>query len=624
MIQFENVSKSFPTGDLFTNVNLGIKSGMRAGLIGKNGSGKTTLLKMMLGDEHQDSGNIKKMKGLTIGYLAQEITVGTERSILEEVLASYPEAHELEKKMLSLSEAISKNPGDKKLSIELGDAQNNFDAIGGWSLEKNAKKILSGLGFKEDQFLKQMEKFSGGWRMRVALASILLQKPDILFLDEPTNHLDLEATIWLEKFLSDWKGGMVVISHDRMFLDRSVNHIIEIDLNRVRLVHGNYTAFMNNKKLEMELYRNAYRNQQKEIKDTERFIERFRYKNTKATQVQSRVKKLDKLERLEMPSEDNSAITLKIPQPKRSPLRLVTFVDVNKAYGEVEVFNHLDFEVERERKIGLVGINGAGKSTLLKMLAGVESLTEGRIEYGPNIKIGYYAQHQLETLDNDDTVYDSLEKVSLNWSENEIRAYLGAFLFSGEDIEKYIKVLSGGEKARLAMARILISPSNLLLLDEPTNHLDMLSRTIVEKALSDYKGSIVCISHDRHFLNKITNTTCEIGDGGVITYEGNYEYYEWKKNEREVEGNKKSPIDNSKENKLKYKERKKNKNRLAWINKRFKRIENEIKELELVINDKNNTSNAALLERTMSKTNILEEEYLTLIREKDELENIFN
>ena len=624
MIQFENVSKSFPTGDLFTNVNLGIKSGMRAGLIGKNGSGKTTLLKMMLGDEHQDSGNIKKMKGLTIGYLAQEITVGTERSILEEVLASYPEAHELEKKILSLSEAISKSPGDKTLSMELGDAQNNFDAIGGWSLEKNAKKILSGLGFKEDQFLKQMEKFSGGWRMRVALASILLQKPDILFLDEPTNHLDLEATIWLEKFLSDWKGGMVVISHDRMFLDRSVNHIIEIDLNRVRLVHGNYTAFMNNKKLEMELYRNAYRNQQKEIKDTERFIERFRYKNTKATQVQSRVKKLDKLERLEMPSEDNSAITLKIPQPKRSPLRLVTFVDVNKAYGEVEVFNHLDFEVERERKIGLVGINGAGKSTLLKMLAGVESLTEGRIEYGPNIKIGYYAQHQLETLDNDDTVYDSLEKVSLNWSENEIRAYLGAFLFSGEDIEKYIKVLSGGEKARLAMARILISPSNLLLLDEPTNHLDMLSRTIVEKALSDYKGSIVCISHDRHFLNKITNTTCEIGDGGVITYEGNYEYYEWKKNEREVEGNKKSPIDNSKENKLKYKERKKNKNRLAWINKRFKRIEKEIKELELVLKDEKNISNAGLLERTMRKTSILEEEYLNLIKEKDDLEIIYN
>lgn len=624
MIQFENISKSFPSGELFTSVNITIKKGMRAGLIGKNGSGKTTLLRLMLGEEGADSGNIKKARDLTIGYLAQEIVVGTGRSILEEVLASYPEAYELEKRMIALSKEISKDTANESLVSTLGDVQHQFDSIGGWSLDKNAKKILGGLGFIEDQFMEPMETFSGGWRMRVALASILLQEPDVLFLDEPTNHLDLDATIWLENFLSDWKGGMVVISHDRMFLDRSVNHIIEIDRNRVRLVHGNYTAFIENKKLEMELYRNAYRNQQKEIKDTERFIERFRYKNTKATQVQSRVKKLDKLERLEMPSEDNSAITLKIPQPKRSPLRLVTFVDVNKAYGEIEVFNHLDFEVEREKKIGLVGINGAGKSTLLKMLAGVESLTEGSIEYGPNIKIGYYAQHQLETLDNDDTVYDSLEKISLNWSENEIRAYLGAFLFSGENIEKHVKVLSGGEKARLAMARILISPSNLLLLDEPTNHLDMLSRTIVENALSDYKGSIVCISHDRHFLNKITNTTCEIGDGGVVTYEGNYEYYEWKKNAKEVEGIEKLPVDKSKENKIEYKERKKNKNRMAWINKRFKRIENKIEELELVLNDKNNTSNASLLERTMSKTRILEEEYLILIKEKDDLQNIIN
>ena len=624
MIQFENISKSFPSGELFTSVNITIKKGMRAGLIGKNGSGKTTLLRLMLGEEGADSGNIKKARDLTIGYLAQEIVVGTGRSILEEVLASYPEAYELEKRMIALSKEISKDTANESLVSTLGDVQHQFDSIGGWSLDKNAKKILGGLGFIEDQFMEPMETFSGGWRMRVALASILLQEPDVLFLDEPTNHLDLDATIWLENFLSDWKGGMVVISHDRMFLDRSVNHIIEIDRNRVRLVHGNYTAFIENKKLEMELYRNAYRNQQKEIKDTERFIERFRYKNTKATQVQSRVKKLDKLERLEMPSEDNSAITLKIPQPKRSPLRLVTFVDVNKAYGEIEVFNHLDFEVEREKKIGLVGINGAGKSTLLKMLAGVESLTEGSIEYGPNIKIGYYAQHQLETLNNDDTVYDSLEKISLNWSENEIRAYLGAFLFSGENIEKHVKVLSGGEKARLAMARILISPSNLLLLDEPTNHLDMLSRTIVENALSDYKGSIVCISHDRHFLNKITNTTCEIGDGGVVTYEGNYEYYEWKKNAKEVEGIEKLPVDKSKENKIEYKERKKNKNRMAWINKRFKRIENKIEELELVLNDKNNTSNASLLERTMSKTRILEEEYLILIKEKDDLQNIIN
>ncbi|MDP6168593.1 MAG: ABC-F family ATP-binding cassette domain-containing protein, partial [Candidatus Marinimicrobia bacterium] len=556
---------------------------MRSGLIGKNGSGKTTLLKMMLGEVAPDSGNIKKLKGLTIGHLAQEIIVGTERSILEEVLASYPEAYELEKRMNSLSKKISKDTGNDILARELGEAQHKFDSIGGWSLEKNAKKILGGLGFSEDQFMKPMEKFSGGWRMRVALASILLQEPDVLFLDEPTNHLDLDATIWLEKFLSEWKGGMVVISHDRAFLDRSINHVIEIDLNRVKLFKGNYSEFLNTKKLEMELYRNAYKNQQKEIKDTERFIERFRYKNTKATQVQSRIKKLDKMEKLDMPSEDSSAITLKIPQPKRSPLKLVSCVSVKKNYGDIEVFNDLDFEVERGRKVGLVGVNGAGKSTLLKMLAGIERATGGSVEYGPNIKVGYYAQHQLETLDNDDRVFDSLKKISMNWTENEVRTYLGGFLFSGEDIDKHIKVLSGGEKARLALARILISPSNLLLLDEPTNHLDMVSRNIVEKALSDFNGSIVCISHDRHFLNKITNTTCEVGDGRVVTFEGNYEYYEWKKETLYEDDIKDSSNKGRKDKKADYKERKKNKNRMAWINKRFTAIEKEIEEFELVI-----------------------------------------
>tara|TARA_B100000959_G_scaffold148651_1_gene156023 strand:- start:9432 stop:11300 length:1869 start_codon:yes stop_codon:yes gene_type:complete len=619
MIQFENISKSFPAGDLFNNVNITIKHGMRSGLIGKNGSGKTTLLKMMLGEVAPDSGNIKKLKGLTIGHLAQEIIVGTERSILEEVLASYPEAYELEKRMNSLSKKISKDTGNDILARELGEAQHKFDSIGGWSLEKNAKKILGGLGFSEDQFMKPMEKFSGGWRMRVALASILLQEPDVLFLDEPTNHLDLDATIWLEKFLSEWKGGMVVISHDRAFLDRSINHVIEIDLNRVKLFKGNYSEFLNTKKLEMELYRNAYKNQQKEIKDTERFIERFRYKNTKATQVQSRIKKLDKMEKLDMPSEDSSAITLKIPQPKRSPLKLVSCVSVKKNYGDIEVFNDLDFEVERGRKVGLVGVNGAGKSTLLKMLAGIERATGGSVEYGPNIKVGYYAQHQLETLDNDDRVFDSLKKISMNWTENEVRTYLGGFLFSGEDIDKHIKVLSGGEKARLALARILISPSNLLLLDEPTNHLDMVSRNIVEKALSDFNGSIVCISHDRHFLNKITNTTCEVGDGRVVTFEGNYEYYEWKKETLYEDDIKDSSNKGRKDKKADYKERKKNKNRMAWINKRFTAIEKEIEEFELVITDPINASDSELLQRNMSKIKVLEREYLSLINEKDNI-----
>ena len=476
----------------------------------------------MLGLDNPDSGKIKKEKNLTIGYLQQEIIVGSEKSILEEVLASFPEIDGLGEQIFSLSSQLAKSPDNNDISEKLGALQYKFESMGGWDLEKKAKKILGGLGFLEWQFKEPMRKFSGGWRMRVALSKILIQEPDVLFLDEPTNHLDLEATIWLEKFLASWKGGMVLISHDRTFLDRSINHILEIDLRKIKIYKGTYSDFIKNKKIEMDLYLNAYKNQQKEIKETERFIERFRYKNTKATQVQSRIKKLEKLEILEEPSEDNSSIRLKIPQPKRSPLRVVSCENVGKSYGDVEVFNDLKFVVERENKIGLVGVNGAGKSTLLKMLAGVEKASTGTFKYGQNIKVSYYAQHQLETLEENDTVYESIEKFALGMTETQIRTYLGGFLFSGEEIEKKVKVLSGGEKARLALGRMLLEPSNLLLLDEPTNHLDMVSRSIVEEAMASFEGSIVCISHDRHFLNKITNITCEVGKGGVITYQGNY------------------------------------------------------------------------------------------------------
>ena len=302
MIRLENMSKSFPDGDLFNHVNIFIKRGMRIGLVGPNGSGKTTLLRIMLGKESPDSGSIQVDKSTTIGYLAQDIVAGTGRSILEEVLNTYPEVRDLEGKILSLSEAISKDHNNMELINKLGDAQHRFESLGGWNLEDKAKKILSGLGFSDEKFTQPMDVFSGGWRMRVALASILLQEPDILFLDEPTNHLDLEATIWLELFLSNWRGGLVMISHDRSFLDRSINNILEIDLKKITLYHGNYTKFTEEKALRMEQHKNAYRNQQKQIKDTERFIERFRSKNTKATQVQSRVKMLYKLEMIEAPT----------------------------------------------------------------------------------------------------------------------------------------------------------------------------------------------------------------------------------------------------------------------------------------------------------------------------------
>jgi len=620
MIHLESVSKSYPNGNLFSNVNISIKKGIRAGLVGPNGSGKTTLLRIMLGEEGTDSGNIQKEKNITIGYLEQEILTGTGRSILEEVLASSPEAIETEKKMISLSNKINDDPENTVLINKLGDIQNKYDSLGGWELENNAKKILGGLGFKEENFTDPLESFSGGWRMRVALASILLKEPDVLFLDEPTNHLDLEAAIWLEKFLTEWKGSMVIISHDRTFLDRSVNHIIEIDLKRVTLYHGNYSNYIKEKRVRLEQHRNAYKNQQKQIKNTERFIERFRSKNTKATQVQSRVKKLNKMEMVEEPNEDRSVINLLIPQPKRSPLKVASFIDVNKHYGNTEVFNELNLLVERGQKIGLVGHNGAGKSTLLKMLAGVEKPTGGNIQLGENIIIGYYAQHQLEILNPNETIFDSLKKVAVGWSETEARTYLGSFMFSGDEIEKFVKVLSGGEKARLALARMLVSPSHLVLLDEPTNHLDMVSRNIVEKALAEFEGSIVCISHDRHFLNEVTNITCEIGSGTVRVFEGNYDYYEWKnKNENTIKGT--SGDIKQKKKKNDYKEAKRLHNKKAWIEKRFSKIEKGISELQETVNDPNNISDYELLKDRLDEIDKLETEYFDLVEEKESLDN---
>ena len=621
MIRLENLSKSFPNGDLFSDVNIYIKSGMRAGLVGPNGSGKTTLLRIILREESPDSGNIQIGKNVTIGYLAQEIVPGSRRSILEEVLSKFPEVRELEGKMLSLSHDIANDPENQALANQLGDTQNRFEALEGWSLEKKAKKILGGLGFTDRQFTDTMDVFSGGWRMRVALAAILLQEPDIIFLDEPTNHLDLEATIWLEAFLSDWKGGMVMISHDRAFLDRSVNHILEIDLKKITLYHGNYSKYKDEKSLRLEQHRATYLNQQKQIKDTERFIERFRYKNTKATQVQSRVKMLDKMEKIEPPSEHNHAMNMRFPQPDRLPQNVVSCRNVTKNYGNVvKVFKDMSLTVERGQKIGLVGHNGAGKSTLLKMLAGVEDVTGGAVRIGANVDRAYYAQHQLEILDPGETVFESIRKANQEWSETEIRTYLGSFLFTGDEIEKHVKVLSGGEKARVSLAQMLVNPAHLLLLDEPTNHLDIVSRNVVEKSLDQFTGSIVCISHDRHFLNNVTNLTCEVGGGDIRMFEGNYEYYEWKKSKIQSEEIIEPKPKFSSKNKLDYQERKRTHNRLAWIQKRFNTIEKEMERERSTIQDPTNVDDYEILQKAMENLTAFENEYLELMEEQDALQ----
>ena len=617
MIQLENLSKSYSTGQLFSNVNLVLKKGMRVGLVGQNGSGKTTLLRMILGKESPDDGNIKQQKNLTIGYLAQEIIIGTGGSILDEVLSSCPEAVEIETKISIISNKILKDPTNALLIEQLGDQQIKYDSVGGWDLEKKAKKILGGLGFKKENLSDKIDSLSGGWRMRVALASILLKEPDILLLDEPTNHLDLDSTIWLENFLTNWKGSMVIISHDRTFLDRSINNIFEISYKKITSYKGDYSNYTIEKKLRLEQQKKSYKNQQREIKETERFIERFRYKNTKASQVQSRIKMIEKMVKIEEPKENISEMNLKIPDSRRLPLKVVTFKNVDKAFNDIVVFKNLNIVLERNNKIGLVGYNGAGKTTFLKLIAGVQSPSDGEIVYGNNVEVAYYAQHQLDLLNENDTLIESLGRVSDGLSELDKRTFLGGFLFSNNDIDKKVKVLSGGEKARLALGRILVGKPNLILLDEPTNHLDMVSRRVLENALMNYTGSLVCISHDRHFLNKVTNYTYEVGCKTIIKYNGNYDYYDWKKKEKIEPKNDLEYVTEVYKKGDKYKERKKNKNRLNAIEKQLKKIESELDELQSIVNNKKNISDHKLLGNTVSEIKKFETKYLNLLEEKE-------
>ena len=618
MIQLENISKEYPDGVLFSSTSLVIKKGMRTGLVGPNGSGKTTLLRLILGEEEPDSGSIQKSRNLSIGYLPQDIIVGTKRSILNEVLDSFPAVRKLEKEMEKVSAELAEDPHNIKKIKLLGELQQEFDSLDGWTIDKKAKEILGGLGFPKDQFSRAMETFSGGWRMRVALAGILLKNPDVLFLDEPTNHLDLDATIWLESFLSDWKGSLVMISHDREFLNKSVNNIIEIDQSTVNLFSGNYISYREQKQLRIEQQQAAFSNQQDMIAQTKRFIERFRYKNTKSRQVQSKIKQLEKLDLIEAPTQDKRRINIRIPQPERSPLRIANFKKISKRFNDIIVYDSLNLEIERGQRIGLVGRNGAGKSTLLKILAGVEPISSGELLFGKGIDKAYFAQHQLEILNPKHTIFESLQSASTGRNEAELRSYLGSFLFSGGTVDKYVKILSGGEKSRLALAKMLLQPAHLLLLDEPTNHLDMVSRDVVETALKDYSGTIVCISHDRHFLNEITNITYEIGNGGVTIYSGNYDYYKWKKDSQTVEIVKTEQEPSKK--KSNYKEQKRIANRLRVLERKLRETEEES---EINIKELQNpaiSSDFQKIQDLMAKGKVIEETYLLLLEEFEKLQ----
>lgn len=622
MINIDSVWKEFPDKTLFENISFKLAEGMRVGLVGPNGAGKSTLLKIILGLDSPDKGTVKVSKGVSIGYLPQEIVVGSDQSIIEEVLNAFPEVSRLETEIHEVGEAIAVDYSNEKLLEKLTELHEEFERIDGWRIEDNAKKILSGLGFQDDQFHLPFNTFSGGWRMRVLLAGILLKKPNFLFMDEPTNHLDLEAIIWLEEFLSKWKGGLIMISHDRQFLDKSINNVLELDRGAATVFVGNYTRYVEIKEERHILQESAFKNQQKKIAHTEQFIDRFRYKSTKSKQVQSRVKQLEKLDKVKAPESKTSKIRLNIPQPERGPLKVMDLKEIAKSYGDNVVYENLNLAIERGEKIGLVGPNGAGKTTLLKMLAGEEKASSGELKYGNDVKVHYFAQHQLEVLDEESTVYKTISSISGGWSETQVRSYLGAFLFSGDTILKKIKVLSGGEKSRLALARMLVEPAHLLLLDEPTNHLDMQSRDIIEFALKNYEGTLVCISHDRHFLNTVTNHTIEVENGEINTFNGNYDYYLWKV-KKDLKENVKSDKDTSSEKndkKQAFRDKKKKNNRQRKVRDRVARIESE---LENVISELANPELATDFEKIQSLQEIqnsLEMELLELLEEQEAME----
>ena len=548
MIHLTDISKSFGTQVLLASASLHVKPGMRVGLVGPNGAGKTTLLRLIVGEMSLDGGEISARKDLRIGFLPQEIEEIADHAVIDEVLASHAEVLTAERRIAELGQEISwayagaeagggsddggREVDPEKLLGELGALQTAFESARGYELETRAQAILRGMGFKDADFNRPIAELSGGWRMRVALSRLLLEQPDLLLMDEPTNHLDLESLIWLEEFLLTWPGSLIVISHDRYFLNRMVTHIADLDRGTIDLYAGDYDHYEEEKKQRYEALVNSAKNQQREIESAEAFIRRFRAKNTKAKQVQQKIRQLEKTERIDAPTLERKTIKFRFPQPPRTGRVVAEVKHARKAYGENVVYRRLDLVLERGEKIALVGPNGAGKSTLLKLLAGVVEPDGGSVALGYNVRREYFAQHQLEVLHPDRTVLRTMEEVAGPAGRMaEVRSYLGTFLFGEDDVTKKVGVLSGGEKARLALALMLIDPAGLLLLDEPTNHLDMDSRAVLTEALRQFEGSVVFISHDRHLINAIGTKVIEVRDGRLTHYPGDWEYYQWKKSQ---------------------------------------------------------------------------------------------
>ncbi len=591
MMNIHNLSISFQGDYLFEDITFKLDNGDRVGLIGKNGAGKSTMLKILSREIEPDSGQIATDKELKIGFLKQDIDFDFGRTVLEEAYEAFTEIKEIEAKVEKVNEQLAErtdyeSEGYHQLMVDVNEYHHQYEILGGYNYQGETEKILQGLGFQRKDFEKLTDTFSGGWRMRIELAKLLLQNNDILLLDEPTNHLDIESIIWLEGFLKSYSGAVVIVSHDKMFLDNVTNRTIEISLGRIYDYPKPYSKYLVLRE-ELKVQQLAsQKNQQKQIEQTEKLIEKFRAKASKATMAQSLIKKLDRIDRIEVDEDDNSVMTLKFPVSITPGKVVVEAHNISKNYGDNQVLKHIDIVIERDSKTAFVGQNGQGKSTLAKIIVG-EIKFDGHLKLGHNVQIGYFAQNQAEYLDGNKTVLDTMIDAANETNRSKVRDILGSFLFRGDEVDKYVRVLSGGERNRLALAKLLLQPLNVLIMDEPTNHLDIKSKNVLKEALIKFEGTLILVSHDRDFLQGLTNKVYEFKDHKIKEYLGDIDFYLEQRNVlnlREVEKRnvvKEIPKEKKQQSYEDQKKLKSLNNRLSNVEAKINQLEKEIKDIDL-------------------------------------------